>query len=306
MTAFTVAVGPEEHDPVTGRARVQLTVEYTPPPPPPPPPVPPLLVGIAAYRPDLGVKDDAEFGRIQSLLGGALAVRRGFSPVFPSTWAGHTSSKDPTLGARASVTSVKSDVTRMAQGRDDALVAGFVRSIPDAWPVTLIWQHEPDNPDKAIDPGNYRAGAARFAQVVKATARPEQNVQVGWCVMGWTFVPASGRDPDDWYPGDDAVDIVCPDPYSFTTTRPALFTDPDVGAVAAHRYAVERFKTFGVAEWGCFDLPGTNRPAFIQSGDRWLREVGAVFACWFHSGRCALDTTAASMVAFTAHTTAAG
>lgn len=301
-----VTVG-EETRGADGRVRWALEVEYTPDPPPPPSR---LLPGVSAARP--GVSPLTEFKRLQTMFGGGLRVRRGFSSTFPVSWADHTSSRDPGLGAAMSVSSVKSNPVDMATGASDALVAGFVGSIPDGWPVVLIWQHEPEDPKKGIDPAVYRKAAARFAATVRATVRPGQRIRVGWCLMGWSFTAGSGRNPADWWPGDPAVDIVCPDPYSFRETSFVPFTDGSVGAVAAHRFAVEHGKAFGLAEWGCYDLPATRRPDFIRSGDEWLRSVGAEFACWFHNNlsnapalapttSCLIDSSTASVEAFRAH-----
>jgi hypothetical protein len=297
---FAATLDGASQDPVNGRTTLTVTVDYTPEPPPV------MLAGMSAERPDLtGVTADGEFTRMQAMFGGRLQVRRGFNTGFPTLWSGHTSAKDEALGCVASVASVKSDIARMASGADDALVAGFVQSIPAGWPVTLIWQHEPENPSKANDPALYRKAAARFATVVHEYAPPA--VRVGHCLMGYTFTAASGRNPLDWWPGDAAVDVVCPDPYSFTTTRPALFTESAVGAVAAHAFAVDHGKPFGIAEWGCYDLPGTDRAGFVRSGTGWLRDVGAEFACWFHNNKakstsnCLVDSSSASVAAYAEH-----
>jgi hypothetical protein len=306
---FTVSAGGQSFDPATGKGTFHFTVEFQQPAPEPPPAAR-LLPGVSAARP--GVSPLVEFKRLQSLFGGGLAVRRGFSTMFPASWALHTSSRDPGLGAAMSVSSVKSNPVDMATGASDALVAGFVRSIPDGWPVVLIWQHEPEDPQKGFDPAVYRKAAARFASAVRAALRPGQRIRVGWCLMGWSFTPGSGRNPLAWWPGDAAVDVVCADPYSFRETSFVPFTHDSVGAVAAHRFAVEHGKAFGVAEWGCYDLPATRRPDFIRSGDEWLRSVGAEFACWFHHNlsnapslapttSCLIDSSPASVAAFGAH-----
>lgn len=42
-----------------------------------------------------------------------------------------------------------------------------------------------------------------------------------WCPTNWAFAPRSRRDPLTWYPGDDVVDWLCADGYSFYPEKPA-------------------------------------------------------------------------------------
>jgi hypothetical protein len=139
-------------------------------------------------------------------------------------------------------------------------------------PVVLTFNHEPENDSCDITkkgvkttgkgtPEDFRAASRRFSQIVRAEAAAKgyNNISIGWILMGMTYdnyphklaivFPAGGgctqngqwltasspmmRDPENWYPGDDAVDWINADPYDQNSKR--SFTDI-VGTAAAPNF----------------------------------------------------------------------
>lgn len=99
-------------------------------------------------------------------------------------------------------------------------------------PVILTWHHEPENDSCGVDnsqtPDHYRKAYRQFATDVRSVGAT--NIATGWILMGWTFdldnntvfTTCSGvgtgngplRNPENWWPGDDAVDWIMNDPYA--------------------------------------------------------------------------------------------
>ena len=111
-------------------------------------------------------------------------------------------------------------------------------------PVILSFHHEPENDSCSSvgtyfgSPEDYRAAYRTFSATVRTTttATHTNNIAMGWILMGFTFDKAgttlwngscSGhttsdsmiRNPDNWYPGDDAVDWLLADAYDGNGTR---------------------------------------------------------------------------------------
>lgn len=100
-------------------------------------------------------------------------------------------------------------------------------------PVILTWHHEPENDSCGQTtpygtPDDYRKAYRQFADNVRANGAGK--VATGWIMMGYTFdldsnslftsctglTANSGpmRNPENWWPGDDAVDWILADPYA--------------------------------------------------------------------------------------------
>ena len=63
-------------------------------------------------------------------------------------------------------------------------------------------------PEIRLTPDEYRAAFSRVARIVQESA----HVRSIAVLMGYTF---TARNPDDWYPGDDAVDVLGIDGYDW-------------------------------------------------------------------------------------------
>jgi hypothetical protein len=283
--------------------RLMRQAGVTPPPPPPPPPPSGTFLagaivgardGTEAGVPSVVKSADQELVRLETLIGAHLQIRRTYegSPP-PASFANCKANAD--VGKRASSISVRSDPRDMANGVHNARVTSLIKSVPLGHKLFITWQHEPENDAAPGVPVGYatradyntayRAGGNVFGKTVKAARLPGQDITVAWCMMGWTFVPASGRDPLDYWWGDDAVELVAPDPYMYSETAYKAFSSANVGALQAWQFAKAHGKRFGINEWGSLDHPGSDRPRFQKEGDTWLRSLTnpvCEFSCWYH------------------------
>lgn len=191
-----------------------------------------LLVGAAVQN---GAQ--SAFNSLESTIG-PLMVYRSYDSGFPATWSQGSGSWVP--DRVVSWHSLKPSVPNTASGSLDTQLTTWVQSIPATHQCMLTFQHEPENPTKNIDPGQFRQAFGRFYDIVKAN-RPD--ILVGPIYMSWTFDPASGRNPMDWWPGDTKADFIGVDTYetyaapefgSGTTWHPA----PEAAYVTACNFGV--------------------------------------------------------------------
>jgi hypothetical protein len=180
-------------------------------------------------------------------------------------------------------------------------------------PVILIFHHEPENdacgPGGFGTPDQYRRAYRQFAADVRSRdARDgKSTISTGWVLMNATFVAAgegdkanfSGckswkpndtstrnplRNPENWYPGDDAVDWLAADVYTHgTDTSLRVAVGPfvqwaDAGCPAAHPSADWSCtsgrvgKPLGLAEFGF----GLGRHTYSQDDKaRWFDQLSA-------------------------------
>ena len=111
------------------------------------------------------------------------------------------------------------------------------------FPIILTYHHEPEDETCGSTaykgtPDEYRAASRRFIQIMRAqaTTSAANTIATGWILMGYTYDKRgteifSGsctghtasdlmvRNPDNWYPGDDAIDWLLVDSYDNNGTR---------------------------------------------------------------------------------------
>ena len=242
----------------------------------------PMRTGLLAAPRD-GRTALEEFTRMETLSQQNLGIRRTDSDNTP-TWAAHPASAD--VGLRVSFATIRSDPTRMVRNLDEPALQAFVSAIPDSHLVYLCWQPNAEEPTRRNDPATIRAGGANFARIVKAT-RGTRKVWVTWLYAGRSWAPMTNRNPDAWYPGDKAVEVIatdCINPY--THTYYGASAGDQVGVLQAHLYAHRHGRRFGVAGMANYDLPIPDRARFIGEGTAWLRDLAypaCEFMIWSHT-----------------------
>lgn len=147
------------------------------------------------------------WANLESQIGQPLSMRRIYnSGAISGTWSQFDTN------TRAHWYSFKGSLTTMRDGGFDAALTTWLNSVPSAHVLYLSWQHEPENPSKGNDSTVFRAGARRFYTHVKSV-RPQTIVAMP-VYMDWTHNTLSGRNPLDWYPGDNFTDVIGVDAYN--------------------------------------------------------------------------------------------
>jgi beta-mannanase len=86
-----------------------------------------------------------------------------------------------------------------------------------AWgsPIYLAFHHEPENDTATFGtPAEYAAAFRRVVEVFRS--RGVTNVAFVWTLMAWSYDPRSGRDPNQYYPGDAHVGAIGADGHTGT------------------------------------------------------------------------------------------
>lgn len=232
----------------------------------------------------------AEWARVEGLLNRSLNIRRSYtSNPISGTLASSAAGMD--IGKRAIWYSFKGDLGTMRDGGYTSALNTFLASVPSGQVLYLTFRHEPEN-DKNLDLPTYRAALRRFYTDTKAARASTTVVQPLY--MGHTFRTSSGRNPDDWYPGNaytDAIGVDIYNPYKL----PALgnttqwLDNPMTHLIAFRNYCAAKGKPWGVGEWGCAEDEtgiGPSRKAL------WLRTFADYCApnncfalCYFSSSK---------------------
>lgn len=164
----------------------------------------------------------------------------------------------------------------IANGSQDAWItqrADAFRAF--ASPIYLGFHHEPENDLSTF--GTPADHAAAFRHIVTVFRdRGVTNVAFVWTMMSWTFVPASGEDPNAYYPGDDYVDFIGSDGYDWYPGKPGASWQ-SFGEVfqQTNDFAVSHNKPWIAVEFGVQedpDVPGRK--------GQWFTDISAVARAW--------------------------
>ena len=167
------------------------------------------------------------------------------------------------VGKRVSLFSFKANWAEMAAGQHDNDVRNLVNSIPEGHLTYLCWFHEPENDGTA---SAFVPAFRQFATVAKGVGKP--HVKVTLILMSWTWNPASGRNPSDWWPGAEYVDAVGLDGYnSYNGTNKLTWKAvADIFQTPTDWLRAHGAKEIGIAECGCREhLTNTNAKADLAA-----------------------------------------
>jgi hypothetical protein len=230
------------------------------------------------------------------------------------------------VGVRATHYSFKPDLAALAAGSLDADVLTLLNSIPVGHQTLLTIWHEPeDNFTTDEQKATYRAAWQRFADLVHGTGRPE--LTTSWVMMSYSWWTSSGRDPMDWYPGDEYIDSVGIDTYNEGSLRGDRWDSPGRGVglpfagdtavpggyvyEGAIRWAQARGLPWGIAEFGSLENVNHIDSTWAKVDEKWRwihRAVkfyarnGASYIEYFHCGPYRgpwwLDSSSEAMASF--------
>ena len=130
------------------------------------------------------------------------------------------------------------------------------------------YYHEPEI---RLTPDEYRAAFARVARIVQQSA----SVRSIAVLMGYTF---TARNPDDWYPGDDVVDVLGIDGYDWL----GCIENGGDGRTGAHPRSYEEifapadaFATAHGKPWIATEFGRAYDPAEPDARIGWLQDAAA-------------------------------
>jgi hypothetical protein len=212
---------------------------------------------------------------------GPLGIRRSYSSGlvtnFPSSVAGFDA------GNRVSLFSFKTDWTMMASGQHSNDVRNLVKSIPPGHLTYLCWFHEPENDGTAAA---FVPAFRQFSMAVRSVGRTD--VKVTLILMTWTWNPASGRNPANWWPGAEYVDAVGLDGYNTYdpyNPKSKWKTFSEIFETATDWVRTRGAKEIGVAEFGCKERTGDPeaKANWLRDAARWADAQRLSFLCYFDS-----------------------
>jgi plastocyanin len=160
----------------------------------------------------------------------------------------------------------------IASGAYDAVIdARAADLIAFDAPVIFSFTPEPEN-DPAGTPADFIAAFRHIRDRFETAG--VANVRYAWTMMAWSFRTGNAA---NFYPGDDAVDIIAADGYNwYACERPTgpwrSFTDIFKDF---HKFGTAHSKPMFVAEWG-----SNEDPAVPGRKATWIAEAATQIAAW--------------------------
>lgn len=135
-----------------------------------------------------------------------------------------------------------------ASGANDSQFDAIIAALESyAKPTWLIIAHEPEN--DGLLSADWRGMQARFRARMNAYAAangPLKRLSFGSCLMSYTWNPASGRSPDDWWAGPGVHDWVGIDHY--TEASHQIRRTPPWAALTS--WLTAKSTPWALPEWG--------------------------------------------------------
>lgn len=177
------------------------------PPPPPPAPTPTTTFGFNVFNGWYGYTQDSTnnessttmLNRLKSTFGPFDWCKVFYQGFLPATWAkGNQGETDPANPARNVVITFKWTLGSIASGVNDALLTGYLKSIPAGWRV-ILGMNEPDN--NKVPTGSWPTYVADMDHLydLVESLNLSATVEVADCFMSWSLDPSSGpKWQDSW------------------------------------------------------------------------------------------------------------
>jgi hypothetical protein len=212
-----------------------------------------------------------------------MQIYRSYSKPLPSSWAKGPGGAD--VGKRASAWSFKESISAMAAGTLNSKVDAFLDTIPTGHRVYAAFQHEPENPEKNINPTEWRDANAVFFN--RVWTHGNANIVPAFNLMSFTFRTGT-RDPWDWNlarvltSGQLPGVLAALDGYGGAVGFPDKpeGTPSKVFKPGFDEMADWGFSRFAIWETGV----EVNKAAWAQAIGSYLPTVtGMEVVCWWHS-----------------------
>jgi hypothetical protein len=241
----------------------------------------PMLVGAASQE-----LSGSDFPALDAVAG-PWTIRRSYggqADGIPRSFADSVAGID--VGKRASVLSLKPDLTAMADGSLDAAVTAFVRSIPAGHRTFLTIWHEADG---KIRNGKFTleawmAAFKRFCDLVHRTGGP--TVYTALILEAWSGQhPEPGSTYEELWPGLDATGCPYADVFSVDGSSDSGSEESLWGP--AREFAKHVGVPWAISEIGCKQELSVD---WMARNAVYAADHAAAFLCWFSNDNNAVPT----------------
>ncbi|WP_067437824.1 glycoside hydrolase family 26 protein [Nocardioides jensenii] len=218
---------------------------------------------------------------------GPVPVVRTFDPTIPPDKA--WSRRAPALGNKMIVASFREAPAEILSGKFDAKIRAWFQEAPDN---TILYSYFHEADAEIAKQGSFTAAQFRaaFRHVVDiAASLCRDNLYPTLILTGWTASESSGRDWQDYYPGNNYVSVMSWDPYNSASSAPTRYADPTTLYADVLRESKEVGKPWGIAETGSArisgDASGVQRAAWLTKVGAYFDSKGAKYVTYFQSTR---------------------
>jgi hypothetical protein len=224
----------------------------------------------------------SEFYRLQELFGRTFEVRRSYDATLPATFAKSKAADD--VGKRTSIWSFKSNPSDIISGVVDNNLHAFFASVPleHRDRLYVCYYAEPEN--DAFSPADFATASQHVHDIAVQYENDQGHIKAGIILMQWSFTSASGRNPDNWWPGDGHCDYVGFDVYPSFGKHYQMVGELMRAPIA---WCKAKNVPFGVAEMG-IDPDEKNYTAekaanWVRGFAAWSQQEKPLFLSYFHS-----------------------
>jgi hypothetical protein len=146
---------------------------------------------------------------------------RVFNAGLPAGWDEINS----TYGDTSLIVSFKAPPREVLAGEHDATLRRWFADAPTNRTTFWTYWHEPEDDTSAgtFTASDYRAAYRHVAQLADGVGN--ERLQATTIFMCWSLKKQSGRNWNDWYPGNDVVDVVGWDCYE--PAQSGQYSDPE-------------------------------------------------------------------------------
>ncbi|MFC4783450.1 glycosyl hydrolase [Nocardioides sp. MAHUQ-72] len=225
-----------------------------------------------------GESYEQAYQRVTNAYGGSLDAIRYFFPGLPSSW----SKLNQKVHNTPLVVSFRADPAAVLAGKYDAQLKQWFADAPTDHRTNWSYWHEPEN--DSVDKAKYKAAWQHIDKLANAANNPRLKSTL--ILMCWSLNPHSGRNWQDWYPGDSTIDVLGFDCYN-TGRKSGVYRDPQNILQPAADAAAKVGKPWGIAEFGSTvigsDGGEQGRATWLKGMANYARNNGATFATYFDS-----------------------
>jgi hypothetical protein len=214
----------------------------------------------------------------EELIGRKIAVRRAFhnwSDVFPTDFEEWVRDRGTILMMSWQASSEGQAFVKwrdIANGRHDDVIDDRAADIKAfGAPMFFTFHHEPDSGE--IDTGTSAEFVAAWRHIHdRFEAAGVTNVSWALILLSYTYI---NHGADEWYPGDEYVDLIGSDGYNWFTCPPGVWRSFEEIFQHMYDYGVEEGKPMLIGELGTIEDPDDP-----NGKAQWFEDASAQLKLW--------------------------